>query len=106
MDATTFAALGEPRRLQIVEALRDRPFAVGDLAVALDMQQPATSKHLQVLRDVGLVDVTPEGRRRIHHLRPQPFDELDRWVASFERVWTSRLDALGAYLAGEQEPPR
>lgn len=106
MEPATFAALGEPRRLQIVEALRDRPLAVGDLAVALDMRQPATSKHLQVLRDVGLVDVTQDGRRRIHHLRPQPFDELDRWVSSFERVWASRLDSLGAYLARQGEQPR
>ena len=100
MDATTFAALGEPNRLQIVELLRGRPFAVGDIAEALSIRQPQVSKHLRVLREAGLVDVEPVARRRIHHLRAEPFEEIGSWVDSFERLWETRLDSLGTYLEG------
>lgn len=103
MDTNTFAALAEPSRLRIVELLRERPFAVGDLAETLDIRQPQASKHLRVLRDAGIVAVEPMARRRIHHLRPEPFEEIGSWVDSFERLWEARLDALGAYLTRPEE---
>jgi DNA-binding transcriptional ArsR family regulator len=98
MDANTFAALGEPGRLQIVELLRERPFAVGDIAEALAIRQPQVSKHLRVLREAGLVGVEPVARRRIHHLRAEPFEEIGSWVDSFERLWEVRLDSLDTFL--------
>lgn len=104
MDATMFSALGEPSRLQIVELLRQRPRAVGDIADELGMRQPQASKHLRVLREAGLVDVTPVARQRIHHLRRQRFDELDGWLKAFETQWDRRLDALGELLAATTEP--
>ncbi len=98
MDATTFAALGEPSRLQIVELLRRRPFSVGDIAEALGIRQPQVSKHLGLLREAGLVEVEPLGRRRVYHLRGEPFEEIAHWVASFEGLWEARLDSLGPFL--------
>jgi DNA-binding transcriptional ArsR family regulator len=98
MDANTFAALGEPSRLQIVELLRDRPFPVGDLAEALRIRQPQASKHLRVLRGAGFVAAEPVARRRIYHLRAEPFVQIGSWVDSFERLWEVRLDALGTFL--------
>ncbi len=106
MDSNTFAALGGPSRLEIVELLRGRPSAVGDIADALGIRQPQVSKHLRVLRDAGIVDVEPDGRRRIHHLRPQPFDDIGRWADSFEATWGARLDSLDAYLNRPTEEPR
>jgi DNA-binding transcriptional ArsR family regulator len=98
MDANTFAALGEPSRLQIVELLRDRPFSVGDLAEALGIRQPQASKHLRVLREAGIVAVEPLARQRIHHLRAEPFEQIGSWVDSFEQLWEVRLDSLGTLL--------
>jgi len=100
MDATTFAALGEPTRLQIVELLRERPFAVGDIAEVLSIRQPQASKHLRVLREAGIVGVEAVARRRINHLRAEPFEQIDDWVDSFERLWEIRLDSLGTFLEG------
>lgn len=98
MDATTFAALGEPNRLQIVELLRERPFAVGDIAEVLTVRQPQVSKHLRVLREAGIVAAEPVARRRIYHLQSEPFEQIGSWVDSFERLWQMRLDSLGRYL--------
>jgi DNA-binding transcriptional ArsR family regulator len=104
MDATTFAALGEPSRLEIVELLRRRPFAVGDIADTLGIRQPQVSKHLKVLREAGVVDVEAVDRRRIYHLAPETFAELGDWVESFEALWEQRLDSLGDVLQAMQAP--
>lgn len=103
MDATIFAALGEPNRLRIVELLRARPFSVGSLTEALGIRQPQVSKHLGVLREAGLVTVEPAGRRRIYHLRGEAFDEIGSWVDSFEGQWEARLDSLESFLEATRE---
>ena len=105
MDATTFAALGEPSRLQIVELLRERPFSVGDIAEALAIRQPQVSKHLRVLREAGIVAAEPVARRRIHHLQAEPFERIGSWAHSFERLWEVRLDSLDTFLHS-MDPPR
>ena len=104
MDATTFAALGEPSRLQIVELLRRGPFSVGDIAERLGIRQPQISKHLGVLRNAGLVEVQPVARRRIYHLRGEPFEEIGDWLDAFEELWEARLDALDSFLTGPAIP--
>jgi DNA-binding transcriptional ArsR family regulator len=102
MHAAVFGALGEPRRLQIVELLRTSPFAVSEVAGALGIRQPQVSKHLKVLAEVGIVGVQPRARQRIYHLRAEPFDEISSWVDSFEHLWEVRLDSLGKYLQTNQ----
>ena len=102
MHATVFAALGEPNRLEIVELLRRRPFAVGDIADTLGIRQPQVSKHLKVLREAGVVDVEAVARRRIYYLAPATFDGLGDWVESFEGLWEKRLDSLGDVLGAMQ----
>jgi DNA-binding transcriptional ArsR family regulator len=102
MDATTFAALGEPSRLQIVELLRLRPFSVGDISERLGIRQPQVSKHLRVLREAGVVEVEPVARRRVYHLRAAPFEEIGDWVDSFEGQWKARLDSLEAFLSSTE----
>lgn len=93
-----FAALGEPNRLRIVELLRRGPRSVGDIAETLRIRQPQVSKHLRVLGESGIVVAEPIARRRIYHLEAKPFEQIDRWVNSFERSWDTRLDSLGQYL--------
>ena len=94
----TWAALADPNRRAVLGLLRERPRAVGELVGALRLTQPATSKHLRVLREAGLVRVVPEAQRRIYALDPAPLAELDAWLAPYRRLWEERLDRLEAYL--------
>ena len=105
MEARAFSALGEPSRLQIVELLRDGPSPVGEIAETLTIRQPQASKHLRVLGDAGIVAVRPDGRRRIYHLEEAPFEQIGRWVDSFERLWEARLDTLDRFLGSLTERP-
>jgi DNA-binding transcriptional ArsR family regulator len=93
-----FEVLAEPRRREILDLLRRRERAVGDLVDALSMSQPSVSKHLRVLRDAGLVDVRTDAQRRVYRLRVAPLREVDRWLTPYRKVWASRLDALERHL--------
>lgn len=104
MDAATFAALGEPSRLRIVELLRTGPSPVGAIADALGIRQPQVSKHLKVLTDAGLVNRRAVSRSRIYHLESEAFDAIANWVDSFEQLWETRLDALGELLESTPDP--
>ncbi|HEY9857167.1 MAG TPA: metalloregulator ArsR/SmtB family transcription factor [Stenomitos sp.] len=107
MTMATLSALGEPNRMKIVELLRDGPRTVGEIANRLGLRQPQASKHLKVLSDSGILEVKAEANRRIYMLRPEPFQALDSWVKSFQRVMEDRWDNLEAYLRelqGEEKP--
>jgi DNA-binding transcriptional ArsR family regulator len=95
-DALT--ALAEPTRREILRLLLEEPRSVGELAAALDANQPSTSKHLRVLREAGLVHAHPDAQRRVYALRPDGFAELEAWLAPYRRLWEGRLDALEAHL--------
>lgn len=95
---TTFDVLAQPIRRSILDRLRDREHLVGELADGLGLTQPATSKHLRVLRDAGLVTVRVDGPRRWYGLRADPLAEVDDWLAPYRWMWESRLDRLGAHL--------
>jgi DNA-binding transcriptional ArsR family regulator len=84
--------LGEPRRLQILDLLRDGELPVGELVDRLDLSQPAVSKHLRALKDAGLVEVRPDAQRRLYSIRPEPLAQLDDWLASYRQLWTTHLD--------------
>lgn len=98
MNAQIFSALAEPNRLNIVDLLLDGPLPVGEIADKLELNQPQTSKHLRVLCEAGLVTVQPEANRRIYQLRPEPLQELDKWLDTYRRLWEARLDRLDDYL--------
>lgn len=98
MEAATFTALGEPSRLRIVELLRRGPHSVGEIVAALGIRQPQVSKHLRVLGDAGIVTAEAVSRRRIYRLEEAPFIGINNWIDSFEQLWETRLDGLGAYL--------
>jgi len=92
------SALAEPNRLQIVELLRRKPLAVGQIVERLGLRQPQVSKHLRVLSDAGLVEVQPVGQQRIYRLRPQALKELDAWLDPYRRSWDERFEQFDAVL--------
>ncbi|HEX2851251.1 MAG TPA: metalloregulator ArsR/SmtB family transcription factor [Acidimicrobiales bacterium] len=103
-----FEVLAEPNRRRILDLLRERERAVGDLVEALDAAQPAVSKHLRVLRGAGLVEARVDGPRRVYRLSPEPLRELDDWLAPYRALWDARLDDLGRHLdrmAGDDARP-
>jgi len=79
--------LAEPRRVAIVDLLREGERAVGELVDRLGVSQPAVSKHLRVLKDAGLVDVRADAQRRLYRIRPEPLAELDEWLAAYRKLW-------------------
>jgi DNA-binding transcriptional ArsR family regulator len=96
--AVVFQALGEPRRLEILDLLRDGERPVGELVDRLGVSQPAVSKHLRILKEAGLVDVRADAQRRLYRIRPEPLVELDEWLDSYRRMWSTHLDRLEAHL--------
>jgi DNA-binding transcriptional ArsR family regulator len=102
MQTDVFETLADPMRLRIVEALRRGEQAVGDIVERLDIHQSGVSRHLRILRRAGFVRVRPSGPRRLYSLRPEPFQELDRWVAGYKRLWEGRLDRFAAELDKRQ----
>jgi DNA-binding transcriptional ArsR family regulator len=93
-----FEALAEPLRRHILDLLRERPRMVGELADLLEISQPGVSKHLRVLRDVGLVRVRQDAQRHWYELRPEALIEVDAWLQPYRQLWEERLDRLNDYL--------
>jgi DNA-binding transcriptional ArsR family regulator len=99
---TTYAALAEPHRRQILDLLRVGERSVGELVERLTLSQPGVSKHLKVLREAGLVAARRDGKQRLYALRTQPLAEVDAWLEPYRAFWTERLDALERHL--EENP--
>jgi DNA-binding transcriptional ArsR family regulator len=93
-----FNAVAEPRRRQIVDLLADGERAVGDLVGELGLGQPQVSKHLRVLREVGLVDVREEGRQRIYRVNGLALKPIHDWVKGYEALWSERFELLDDVL--------
>jgi DNA-binding transcriptional ArsR family regulator len=94
-----FNAVAEPRRRQILDVLAGGERPVNDLVALLGLAQPQVSKHLRVLREVGLVDVRDEGRQRMYRLNGQPLKPIHDWVKKYEETWTERFEVLDELLA-------
>ncbi len=95
---STYAALAEPNRREILDLLRGGERSVGDLVGRLTLSQPGVSKHLKVLREAGLVDVRSQGKQRLYALRSEPLAEVDAWLVPYRAFWSDRLDALERHL--------
>lgn len=90
-----FNAVAEPKRRQILELLaKGKGVAVGTIVLALGLPQPAVSKHLAVLREVGLVSVSKQGQSRVYDLNPQQLRPVYDWVRTFERHWDRQVDRI------------
>jgi DNA-binding transcriptional ArsR family regulator len=93
-----FNAVAEPRRRQILDVLAGGERPVNDLVERLKVAQPIVSKHLRVLREVGLVDVREEGRQRIYRLNGRSLKPIHDWVKRYEDTWNERFDRLDRVL--------
>ncbi len=88
----------------MLEALREGPATVNELAALLPIARPGVSRHLRVLRDAGLVDVEHRAQFRVYALRPEPLAEVDAWLTGYRALWQHRLDALHTEIArGKRE---
>ena len=93
-----FNAVAEPRRRQILDVLVDGERSVGDLVAQLPVSQPQVSKHLKVLKEVGLVHARAAGRQRLYWVDPLALKPIHDWLEDYERLWNERLDRLDGYL--------
>jgi DNA-binding transcriptional ArsR family regulator len=93
-----FNAVAEPRRRQILDVLTGGERPVNDLVTLLGLAQPLVSKHLRVLREVGLVDVRDVGRQRMYRLNGHPLKPIHDWVKQYEGSWSQRFDRLDVVL--------
>ena len=103
---SSFAILAEPNRRAILGLLAASERSVGDIERRLRMPQTSVSKHLRVLRDGGFVESRVEAQRRVYRIRPEPFQEVDAWLAPFRRFWAARVDALERHLDRMEPRPR
>src|SRR6476646_9041484 len=93
-----FNAIAEPQRREILVLLRGGESPVTDLARDLGMTQPQASKHLRVLREVGLVRVRGDGKQRLYRLDARGLRPVHEWTGGFERFWNESCDRLDAYV--------
>jgi DNA-binding transcriptional ArsR family regulator len=95
---SVFEIIAEPNRRAILSLLGSSQQSVGEIERQLRMPQPTVSKHLRVLRDAGFVESTVDAQRRLYRLKPEPFQEVDAWLAQFRRFWSVHIDALERHL--------
>lgn len=89
-----FNAIAEPRRREILTLLVTKELPVGDIVIALRLDQPSVSKHLRVLRDVGLVHVRRNGRHKFYTTNAPALRPLHEWTETFEAHWKSQLSRI------------
>ncbi len=89
-----YAAISDPTRRAILDALRECERSAGDIAQLFPVSRPAISRHLRVLREAGLVRERRQAQSRFYSLDPSPLRELDRWLDHYRVFWTARLHAL------------
>ena len=101
---SVFEVIAEPNRRAILNLLVSSEQSVGEIERQLRMPQPTVSKHLRVLREAGFVESTVDAQRRLYRLKPEPFQEVDAWLAPFRRFWSTHLDALERHLDRMDQP--
>ena len=95
---TLLHALADPARLRIVEAMKSGECAVGDIVERMDIHQSGVSRHLRILAEAGIVQMRPDGQKRLYSLRKEAFDQLEAWAAGYRRHWEARLDRFNTAL--------
>lgn len=112
--ADIFNAVAEPRRREIIDVIGEgKEWAVGDIVERVQLAQPAVSKHLGVLRKVGVVTVIKRGQHRLYKLEAQNLKPIHDWVKTYERYWSHQLSRIKERaeqktmdrIARENKPP-
>ncbi len=89
-----FNAIAEPHRREILNYLSPRERPVGDIVATLGLEQPSVSKHLRVLKDVGLVHVRRDGRQKFYRTNAEAIKPIHEWAGKFERFWQHQLNRI------------
>jgi len=97
------AVLADPTRAQILAAIGTGEVSVGEIVEKVAVRQSGVSRHLRILHEAGVVQVRPDGARRLYALRPAAFIELDGWLEGYRALWTARPDRFGAALAAQDD---
>ncbi len=106
MHIETIQTLADPTRLSILDFLRNGEHTVSDITDNVDVRQSGVSRHLRILRETGFVRVRHDAQRRYYSLRPEPFREIEEWVANYRCFWEARLDKFGEALARKRKARR
>ncbi|SMF04045.1 transcriptional regulator, ArsR family [Alteromonadaceae bacterium Bs31] len=93
-----FSAIGDPKRRVLIEHLALKEMTVNELVTAVKWSQPTVSKHLSVLKKVGVVSEVKEGRYRRYRVQPEELRPIQEWMHQFEKYWGNTLDQLDSYL--------
>ena len=99
-----FNAVAEPRRREILNYLALQEQSVGNIVASLGLEQPSVSKHLRVLRDVGLVQVRRDGRHMFYRVNAEAIRPLHEWTKTFERFWQHQLNRVKELAEGKIKP--
>jgi DNA-binding transcriptional ArsR family regulator len=106
MHIDVFQTLADPTRRLVIEALRNGEKPVNAIVSQARIHQSGVSRHLRILQDAGFVSMRPDGQRRLYSLRPEPFRQLDAWLAQYRTLWVARLDRFGLALEQQQKGRR
>lgn len=98
MHIDTFEVLADRTRRRIVESLKSGEKAVGEIVKHSGIHQSGVSRHLRILNEVGFVSMRPLGQQRLYSLRPEPFREIEAWLAGYHSLWERRLDRFAEAL--------
>ncbi len=93
-----FNAVAEPRRRELVDAIAGGERSVSDMVASLGWSQPLVSKHLRVLREVGVVTVRDDGRQRLYRLNGSALKPIFDWVQGYEQLWSERFERMDVVL--------
>lgn len=103
MRRDVFQAIADPTRREIIQMLSARSLNLNAVAGKFDISRPAISKHIKILTECGLIVIRQQGRERYCEATLQKLNEVSQWVEQYRVFWTSKLDALGSFLAKEME---
>ncbi len=98
----TFAALGDQTRMAIIERLALNEISLSELAEPFAMSQTAVSKHVHVLSEAGLVEISKRGRTRYCRLKPEPLRAAEEWLETYQQFWSERFENLATFLTKEK----
>ena len=104
MYMNAFETLADLTRRRIVESLKSGERPVGEIVKHSGIQQSGVSRHLRILHEAGFVSMRPLGQQRLYSLRPEPFRELDAWLAGYRSLWERRLDRFAEALEQRASP--
>jgi DNA-binding transcriptional ArsR family regulator len=102
---SAFGIIAEPNRRAILSLLASSERSVSEIEQKLRMPQTSVSKHLRVLRNAGFVEARVDAQRRLYRIRPEPLMEIDEWLETFRRYWSTHVDALERHLDRMDKEP-